>query len=365
MADEGTVLLRGRPLDSYKVVDLREELKRRGLSQSGAKSILCTRLREALTREDVEEKENTTDSTNQEDIEKTLHVEDHVEKADEVTQHSENTDDQGVIGNGTDEKMVKGNESTQTTERESAGEQVASREKPGKDGPRGPRSPGGEVSESPMDTVIVQPGARKRRLVIHKSSQKEGEGESSVDMPRKKRAWGMSKPSEPHQSSVAISTDSLKELIPDEVSSSIEKEAIAEESDTSNEGEDSDNRQAREGASARRSLSQGDIDMAEKQPRQKLISLRQQRMSAPGAARIAARGITEAIASTQDANRTRRTPSPARNPVSCVLHVTNLVRPFSLPQIKEFLSQKGHLIENGFWIDRIKSHCYAVVWLLH
>jgi hypothetical protein len=119
-------------------------------------------------------------------------------------------------------------------------------------------------------------------------------------MPRKKRAWGMSKPSEPHQSSVAISTDSLKvslkllvceliqmligtwqfqELIPDEVSSSIEKEAIAEESDTSNEGEDSDNRQAREGASARRSLSQGDIDMAEKQPRQKLISLRQQRMS--------------------------------------------------------------------------------------
>jgi hypothetical protein len=155
MADEGTVLLRGRPLDSYKVVDLREELKRRGLSQSGAKSILCTRLREALTREDVEEKENTTDSTNQEDIEKTLHVEDHVEKADEVTQHSENTDDQGVIGNGTDEKMVKGNESTQTTERESAGEQVASREKPGKDGPRGPRSPGGEVSESPMDTVIV------------------------------------------------------------------------------------------------------------------------------------------------------------------------------------------------------------------
>lgn len=179
-------------------------------------------------------------------------------------------------------------------------------------------------------------------------------------MPRKKRAWGMSKPSEPHQSSVAISTDSLKELIPDEVSSSIEKEAIAEESDTSNEGEDSDNRQAREGASARRSLSQGDIDMAEKQPRQKLISLRQQRMSAPGAARIAARGITEAIASTQDANRTRRTPSPARNPVSCVLHVTNLVRPFSLPQIKEFLSQKGHLIENGFWIDRIKSHCYAV-----
>ena len=73
--------------------------------------------------------------------------------------------------------------------------------------------------------------------------------------------------------------DGFQELIPDEVSSAIEKEAVAEESDTSNEGEDSDSRQAREGASARRSLSQGDIDMVEKQPRQKLISLRQQRLS--------------------------------------------------------------------------------------
>ena len=86
---------------------------------------------------------------------------------------------------------------------------------------------------------------------------------------------------------------------------------------------------------------------------------------APGAARIAARGITEAIASTQDVNRTRRTPSPARNPLSCILHVTNLVRPFSLPQIKEFLTQKGQLENDGFWIDKIKSHCYAMVRPLH
>lgn len=63
------------------------------------------------------------------------------------------------------------------------------------------------------------------------------------------------------------------------MASAVEKEADVAESDTSNEGEDSDNRQAREGARARRSLSQGDMDITERPSRQKLINLRQQRVS--------------------------------------------------------------------------------------
>lgn len=56
-----------------------------------------------------------------------------------------------------------------------------------------------------------------------------------------------------------------------------------------------------------------------------------------------------------------RSPSPARNPESEVLHVKNLVRPFTLNQLKELLSEHGALAEDGFWIDKIKSHCYVVV----
>ncbi|CAE1161176.1 ACIN1 [Acanthosepion pharaonis] len=55
----------------------------------------------------------------------------------------------------------------------------------------------------------------------------------------------------------------------------------------------------------------------------------------------------------------RRSPSPAHNPVSKIIHVRNLVRPFTLGQLKELLKRTGTVVENGFWIDKIKSHCFA------
>ena len=56
-----------------------------------------------------------------------------------------------------------------------------------------------------------------------------------------------------------------------------------------------------------------------------------------------------------------RSPSPARNPVSKIVHVRNLVRPFTLLQLKDLLKRTGKLLEDKFWIDSIKSHCYATV----
>ncbi|KAM4809131.1 apoptotic chromatin condensation inducer in the nucleus [Rhinophrynus dorsalis] len=52
-------------------------------------------------------------------------------------------------------------------------------------------------------------------------------------------------------------------------------------------------------------------------------------------------------------------PSPPRHKVSCIVHICNLVRPFTLGQLKELLSRTGTLIEDNFWIDKIKSHCYV------
>lgn len=37
------------------------------------------------------------------------------------------------------------------------------------------------------------------------------------------------------------------------------------------------------------------------------------------------------------------------------------VRPFTLGQLKELLGRTGTLVEDGFWIDKIKSHCYVTV----
>lgn len=44
---------------------------------------------------------------------------------------------------------------------------------------------------------------------------------------------------------------------------------------------------------------------------------------------------------------------------SCAVNVQ--VRPFTLGQLKELLSRTGTLVEEGFWIDKIKSHCYVTV----
>lgn len=52
-------------------------------------------------------------------------------------------------------------------------------------------------------------------------------------------------------------------------------------------------------------------------------------------------------------------PSPPRRKVSCIVHICNLVRPFTLGQLKELLSRTGTLVHDHFWIDKIKSHCYA------
>ncbi|XP_041804593.1 apoptotic chromatin condensation inducer in the nucleus [Chelmon rostratus] len=60
-----------------------------------------------------------------------------------------------------------------------------------------------------------------------------------------------------------------------------------------------------------------------------------------------------------DPVRTSRQPSPPRGKVSSIVHISNLVRPFTLGQLKELLSRTGTLVEEGFWIDKIKSHCYV------
>ncbi|XP_074598602.1 apoptotic chromatin condensation inducer acinus [Brevipalpus obovatus] len=51
--------------------------------------------------------------------------------------------------------------------------------------------------------------------------------------------------------------------------------------------------------------------------------------------------------------------SPAKNPASNIIFIRNLVRPFTLIQLKELLNRTGKLIEEKFWIDKIKSKCYA------
>lgn len=56
-----------------------------------------------------------------------------------------------------------------------------------------------------------------------------------------------------------------------------------------------------------------------------------------------------------------KSPSPPATKPTNILLIKNLVRPFTLNQIKELLSRTGTIVENGFWMDRIKSKCIVEV----
>ncbi|KII69110.1 Apoptotic chromatin condensation inducer in the nucleus [Thelohanellus kitauei] len=46
-------------------------------------------------------------------------------------------------------------------------------------------------------------------------------------------------------------------------------------------------------------------------------------------------------------------------PPNLYVHVSNLVRPFTIGDLQEFLSEGEGLDTDHFWIDSIKSHCYV------
>ena len=71
-----------------------------------------------------------------------------------------------------------------------------------------------------------------------------------------------------------------------------------------------------------------------------------------------------ALIKAEEPERALRSPSPARNPVSRIIHVRNLTRPFTLNQLKELLGRTGTISNEDFWIDKIKSHCFAIVSIL-
>ncbi|KAG5846233.1 hypothetical protein ANANG_G00147630 [Anguilla anguilla] len=52
-------------------------------------------------------------------------------------------------------------------------------------------------------------------------------------------------------------------------------------------------------------------------------------------------------------------PPPPHSKGTNIIHICNLVRPFTLGQLKELLNETGAVVEEGFWIDKIKSHCYV------
>ncbi|KOB68045.1 Acinus [Operophtera brumata] len=170
----------------------------------------------------------------------------------------------------------------------------------------------------------------------------------------RKRRWGSRPAKITTQKSITISTDVLKDIIPDV--KPVEFEEVIEEKKHKRDREVVqkierpvlpkiviDNSENVERNIEHRRVSDEkdrDRDMKSKEPH--IVSNRK-------------------ISIIKDTdNIITRPPSPPRHKQSSVLYITNLVRPFTLPQLKNLLQRTGRLVENGFWIDKIKSKCYVI-----
>ncbi|EDW78142.1 uncharacterized protein Dwil_GK24166 [Drosophila willistoni] len=190
----------------------------------------------------------------------------------------------------------------------------------------------------------------------------------------RKRKWLTNKTKSDRAPPVlAISTDSLKNIIADVVQpvplSDVQLESSSEEEGLVTSDHESDERPSRSHSqSLARSMSPAQSEVVPKSRKERISTddHDQDINSGKGGKVLQTPAQTPAVplggpAPAPALNKVVRSePSPARNRSSHVLYITNLVRPFTVLQLKGLLARTGKIIEeDGFWIDRIKSKCYV------
>uniref|UniRef100_A0A8C6UDX1 Apoptotic chromatin condensation inducer 1b n=1 Tax=Neogobius melanostomus TaxID=47308 RepID=A0A8C6UDX1_9GOBI len=260
-----------------------------------------------------------------------------------------------------------------------------------------------ENSEVPVEesTTPKAFAARKISLTSNKmspGSAERGVSETEAANAGRKRRWGSSTAVTAKKPSISITTDSLKSLIPD---IKVNQEAVvdlpAEELQYSGDEDTMDSTQDEQdnGLKIQRTVTQvvssntqknggNEEEDGEKTDREKPHKVSRDRRKSSVSEEVTEpttspkveeatkvspcdslvrRSISQqksgVSVTIDDPIRSNRQPSPPRGKVSNIIHVTNLVRPFTLGQLKELLNQTGSVVEDGFWIDKIKSHCYV------
>lgn len=161
----------------------------------------------------------------------------------------------------------------------------------------------------------------------------------------RKRRWGSRPTKVTKQKSITISTDILKEIIPDV--KPVEFDEVIEEKKPRREVTEKIERPV---------LPKIVIDNTENIEQNKKVNEEKERDIKPRDSHLSSNRKISIVK--ENDSIISRPPSPPRYKQSCILFITNLVRPFTLPQLKNLLQRTGRIVEDGFWIDRIKSKCY-------
>lgn len=221
-------------------------------------------------------------------------------------------------------------------------------------GSKGAESPEHNHSKSEHNSEDEEPVKKttvkevKAPEVVFVGKLTRNDGKANVDeQGKKKRRWMSKKPSA--QSILAISTDSLKPLIADVKPVPLVDVKLDLTSDPEPGQDEEDNESEEEGALS---------------PKDKRDPPTVEKTADPEAVKTSTEvphpiGLNRKIVLVNDDVKTAKPPTPPKNTSSCILYITNLVRPFTVLQLKGLLARTGKIVENGFWIDKIKSKCYV------
>lgn len=211
---------------------------------------------------------------------------------------------------------------------------------------------GSQPVEKPKEKSDQEPNQTKE--LQHSDSVKSvreepfANGQTTPAVVGRKRRWGSRSSKLTTQKSITISTDILKDIIPDV--KPVEFDEVIEEK----KHRRSENQERIE----RPVLPKIVIDNTENVELKKEHEENDKDKSHTPKPRDLASNRKISIIKDNDSIITRP-PSPPRHKQSCILYISNLVRPFTLPQLKNLLQRTGRIVENGFWIDRIKSKCFV------
>ncbi|XP_055634545.1 apoptotic chromatin condensation inducer in the nucleus [Toxorhynchites rutilus septentrionalis] len=203
----------------------------------------------------------------------------------------------------------------------------------------------------------LEAGEIKEDPVPKRSPEKKTTDENVVRKPlQRRRRWLSSKP-DTKSSVIAISTDSLKNIISEPVKPVPLSDVKLESSPEPEEIIDSNEEQP---TGERRRSKDKQQDKSKKSDNENVEHGTEQEFKMkPGVEKAVAVARKISIVSDDGSNAVARPPSPARHHSSNILYITNLVRPFTVLQLKGLLARTGKIVENGFWIDKIKSKCYV------
>nr|CAG4642846.1 EOG090X0F73 [Evadne anonyx] len=191
---------------------------------------------------------------------------------------------------------------------------------------------------------VANVGPLRKLKVRRNNTELQGEDETKTDVgngPSKRRKWGTSQLLPVKKPALVISTDSLKSIIPDARPLTVEEVRLGSPNAVPKE--------LRKPSTVSHAEDEAPVERVEKveQPSRRIPI----EVSGEGIGPVKPELVLAATAPLLEAT------SPAQQPRASVLHVSNLVRPFTINQLKDLLVRTGNLVEGKFWIDKVKSSC--------